>query len=93
MQIRSFRESVTKARGPPAPKLLSKTAGGIAGKIVGAPRLAGPQGHRSACGEFALVRGVSHPISLPRYSVFYAVCFVEAVEALGLSVAADPRLQ
>ena len=63
MQIRSFRESVTKARGPPAPKLLSKTAGCTAGKIVGAPRLAGPQGHRTVSGEFALSRGVSHPIS------------------------------
>ena len=66
MQICSFRESVTKARGPPAPKLLSKTAGCTAGKIVGAPRRAGPQGHRSVSGEFALSRGVSHPISLPR---------------------------
>ena len=66
MQIRSFRESVTKARGPPAPKLLSKTAGCTAGKIVGAPRRAGPQGHRSVSGEFALSRGESHPISLPR---------------------------
>ena len=63
MQICSFRESVTKARGPPAPKLLSKTAGCTAGKIVGAPRRAGPQGHRSVSGEFALSRGVSHPIS------------------------------
>ena len=63
MQIRSFRESVTKARGPPAPKLLSKTAGCTAGKIVGAPRLAGPQGHRTVSGEFALSRGVSHPTS------------------------------
>ena len=43
MQIRSLRESVTKARGPPAPKSLSKIAGCTAGKIVGAPRLAGPQ--------------------------------------------------
>ena len=68
MQIRSFRESVTKARGPPAPKPLSKTAGCTAGKIVGAPRRAGPQGHRSVSGEFALSRGVSHPISLPRNS-------------------------
>ena len=59
MQICSFRESVTKARGPPAPKLLSKTAGSTAGKIVGAPRRAGPQGHRSVSGEFALLRGVS----------------------------------
>ena len=57
MQICSFRESVTKARGPPAPKLLSKTAGSTAGKIVGAPRRAGPQDHRSVSGEFALLRG------------------------------------
>ena len=54
---------MTKARGPPAPKLLSKTAGSTAGKIVGAPRRAGPQGHRSVSGEFALSRGVSHPAS------------------------------
>ena len=45
MQICSSRESVTKARGPPAPKPLSKTAGSTAGKIVGIPFLAGPQGH------------------------------------------------
>ena len=51
MQICSFRESVTKARGPPAPKLLSKTAGCTAGKIVGAPRRAVPQG--PPLGEFA----------------------------------------
>ena len=80
MQIRSFRESVTKARGPPAPKLLSKTAGCTAGKIVGAPRRAGPQGHRSVSGEFALSRGVSHPIS----DKYYYKVDAERVVAQGL---------
>ena len=129
MQIRSLPESVTKARGPPAPKLLSKTAGCTAGKIVGAPRLAGPQGHRSVSGEFALSRGAavrrspalmrelraaaewrSNKLTSSEYdettwSARTWLTFVaqrlsvavqlsvaqEAAEALGLSVAADPR--
>ena len=76
MQICSFRESVTKARGPPAPKLLSKTAGCTAGKIVGAPRRAAPQGHRSVSGEFARLRGSSSSARTPSCTeVARCLCF------------------